>query len=43
MRDQVIRLAAFDWLSKQVDIHGDVLPWALLAWGFEHRGQRVPW
>ena len=36
------RLAAFDWLTEQVDVHGDVLPWALLAWGFEHKGQRIP-
>lgn len=39
--DQEIRLATFDWLSGQVEIHGDVLPWALLALGFEHRGERV--
>ncbi len=42
MQDQQTRLAAFDWLTRQVEIHGDVLPWALLAWGFEYQGARVP-
>ena len=42
MPDPEIRRAAFDWLTTQVEIHGDVLPWALLVRGFEHRGERVP-
>ena len=42
MSDTDFRLAAFGWLTQQVDFHGDVLPWAMLAWGFEHRGERVP-
>lgn len=42
MNDHEIRLAAFDWLSREVDIRGDVLPWALLTWGFEHKGHRIP-
>jgi putative restriction endonuclease len=37
-----IRIAAFDWLSRQISIHGDVLPRALLAKGFELEGERVP-
>ena len=37
-----IRLMAFDWLSKQVEIHGDVLPRQILADGFEFEGNRVP-
>ncbi|MFC1818245.1 HNH endonuclease [Thermodesulfobacteriota bacterium] len=37
-----IRLKAFDWLSKQVEIHGDVLPRQILAEGFEFDGNRVP-
>lgn len=37
-----IRVVAFDWLSKQVSIHGDVLPRELLAKGFEFKGERVP-
>lgn len=42
MSDYGIRMAAFDWLSRQVNIRGDVLPWALLALGFEYKGQRIP-
>jgi putative restriction endonuclease len=37
-----IRLAAFDWLTKQTFFHGDVLPRELLAQGFVFEGQRVP-
>ena len=32
--DLTTRLAAFEWLSKQVEVHGDVLPRALLQKGF---------
>ena len=42
MNDQSIRLAAFDWIALQVDLHGDVLPWSILAPGFTHKGERVP-
>jgi hypothetical protein len=42
MPDSEIRRAAFEWLAAQVEIHGDVLPWALLVRGFELRGERVP-
>lgn len=42
MSDHDVRLAAFDWLAEQVDIHGDVLPWRVLHQGFEYRGERVP-
>lgn len=42
MADRDIRLAAFDWLARQAELHGDLLPWALLLWGFEHRGERIP-
>lgn len=41
-RDQAVRLAAFQWLRAQVDLHGEVLPRSLLAEGFTNRGQRVP-
>ena len=41
MADYGFRLAAFDWLTEQVEQHGEVLPWALLSWGFEHRGDRI--
>lgn len=37
-----IRLAAFAWLAEQVGQIGDVLPWAVLAKGFEYQGERVP-
>lgn len=40
--DLRVRLAAFDWLKKQVEIQGDVLPRAFLQEGFEFEGNRVP-
>ena len=40
--DTGIRGSAFDWLTAQVAIHGDVLPRATLAQGFEYQGRRVP-
>jgi putative restriction endonuclease len=40
--DQKIRLAAFDWLSKQSNIHGDILKRELLARGFPFEGRRIP-
>jgi len=40
--DRKVRLTAFNWLAEQVAIHGDVLPRAVLAQGFEFEGQRVP-
>lgn len=40
--DLRIRLAAFDWIKNQVEIHGDVLPRDLLQQGFIFEGQRVP-
>jgi putative restriction endonuclease len=42
MSDREIRLAAFEWLRKQTDFHGELLPWALLLLGFEHHGERIP-
>jgi putative restriction endonuclease len=42
IEDFAIRLAAFDWLRRQVAVHGDVLPWSLLIRGFEYAGERVP-
>lgn len=32
--DLQVRLAAFEWLREQIDAHGDVLPWRLLAGAF---------
>jgi len=42
LHDARVRGATFDWLSTQVDVHGDVLPRAVLAEGFQLDGQRVP-
>ena len=41
-RDQRVRLAAFEWLLHEIDTHGEVLPWSLLARGFDIEGERVP-
>lgn len=40
--DLQVRLAAFNWLSEQVNSHGDVLSRKLLEQGFEFQGQRIP-
>ena len=39
--DHRVRLAAFEWLDRQVHAHGEELPWSLLAHGFELNGERV--
>ena len=40
--DQRVRLAAFQWLRAQMDVHGDVVPRSILAEGFVFEGTRVP-
>ena len=40
--DIQVRIAAFNWLSEQVNLHGDVLPRKLLEQGFVFQGQRIP-
>jgi len=40
--DQRVRLAAFQWLRAQMDVHGEVLPRSILAQGFMFDGRRVP-
>jgi len=40
--DLQVRIAAFNWLSEQVNSYGDVLPRKLLEQGFEFQSQRVP-
>ena len=40
--DQSVRITAFNWLSEQVAIHGDVLPRKLLEKGFIFNNERVP-
>ena len=39
--DSQIRLAAFDWLNDQIQIHGEVLPRSLLTKGFFFHGQQI--
>jgi putative restriction endonuclease len=40
--DRRVRLAAFQWLRSQVDLHGEILPRSLLAEGFVFDGTRIP-
>ena len=40
--DQRVRLAAFQWLRAQIDIHGEVLPRTLLEAGFYFDDDRIP-
>lgn len=40
--DRKVRAKAFDWLARQVEIYGDVLPRLLLQRGFDYGGERVP-
>jgi putative restriction endonuclease len=39
--DEAIRMAAFDWLKEQVEVHGDVLPRLLLTQGFVYKGEQI--
>lgn len=41
-RDLQVRLAAFDWLARQAELHGDVLTWPTLIRGFAFHGTKVP-
>jgi putative restriction endonuclease len=40
-RDRLIRLAAFEHLSRLIAAHGDVLPWRVLQAGFPFQGGTV--
>jgi putative restriction endonuclease len=40
--DQRVRLAAFDWLDRQRQLHGEVPRRDLLIAGFTFEGRRVP-
>lgn len=40
--DKQLRLAAFNWLTEQVERHGDVLNRNKLAKGFKFKGTRIP-
>lgn len=39
--DHQIRIAAFDWLTMQTRLHGDILPRKLLEQGFDFQGERI--
>lgn len=39
--DAQVRNAAFEFLSEQTQLHGEILTWAILAKGFEFKGQKV--
>ena len=41
MDDDLIRTAAFTWLTGKVDVHGEILDWSDLANGFMFRDQRI--
>ena len=40
--DAAIRMAAFEWLEQQTQVHGTTLPHKILSAGFDFRGRRVP-
>jgi putative restriction endonuclease len=40
--DASVRARAFEFLREQTGLHGEVLPFATLARGFEFEGRRVP-
>ena len=40
--DRIVRIAAFQYLDKLQQLHGDVLPWTALAKGFNFHGQSIP-
>jgi len=39
---EMIRTAAFQWVEKQVNLHGDFVPRKLLDQGFQFQGKRIP-
>ena len=41
-RDQLIRIAAFQYLDRLRATHGEALPWSALQKGFEFGGVNVP-
>jgi putative restriction endonuclease len=40
--DHSVRIAAFNWLSEQITIHGDVFPRSILENGFLFEDNRIP-
>ena len=41
-KDTVLRVAAFDWLTKMTQLHGDVLNRRMLEQGFIFESERIP-
>ena len=41
MVDDQIRAAAFAWLKEQVEIHGEIMDWSILAKGFIFNDQQI--
>lgn len=41
-QDRLVRVAAFQWLTLQKQVHGEILSRKLLSDGFEFQGKRVP-
>ena len=39
--DDQIRLAAFNWLGKQIEVYGDTLPRKILEEGYDYFGQKI--
>jgi putative restriction endonuclease len=39
--DEQIRTAAFEWVEKQMNLHGGFIPRKLLDQGFEYQGKRI--
>lgn len=39
--DLRVRMATFDWLERQVQLHGDVLTWAVIKQGVPFEGRRI--
>ncbi len=40
--DTRVRLAAFDFLTRQNQLYGDILPHSIFSSGFTYEGTRVP-
>lgn len=40
--DHRVRMATFEWLDRQVQLHGDVLTWSVIKQGVPFQGQRIP-
>jgi putative restriction endonuclease len=40
--DTIIRMKIFEFLDEQVRLHGDVLPFFILSYGFHYGGERIP-